>query len=78
MSIRDTSYVDSYIKRLKKLWRGNPNYSLGQLIASTMNYQQIFYYSDEEFMHVLESAYLKIAEENLAKSKKANSGGKSN
>lgn len=75
--MRDSIYIDSYIKRLKKLWKNYPNIALGTLIASAMNYQQIYYYSDEELLRVLEQHYPIIASQTPVKNKKGNSGGDS-
>lgn len=70
MSKRDTTYIEDKLKRLKKIWRGFPDLRLGQIIGNCVNYQQLYYLSDEELITIIESKYLAAAESNLLEKKK--------
>lgn len=73
--MRDSTYIDSKLKRLKKVWKGLPDLRLGQLIGSCVNYQQLYYLSDDELLAFIENKYLAIAEANIAEAKKHKADG---
>lgn len=68
--IRDTSYIDDKLKRLKKIWRAFPELRLGQIIGNCVNYPQLYYLSDDEILKIIESQYLEQAEARLIEKKK--------
>ena len=73
--MRDSAYIDSKLKRLKKIWKGLPDLRLGQLIGSCVNYQQLYYLSDDELLAFIENKYLAIAEANIIEAKKRKADG---
>ena len=72
---RDTPYIDDKLKRLKKIWRGFPELRLGQIIGNCVNYQQLYYLSDDDLIRIIESKYLEMAERNIAEARKRNASG---
>ena len=70
MMARDTLYMESVLKRLKKIWRAFPDMTLGQILATCANYSQIYYLSDEALLKMIEDRYLAEAEIRLRDKKK--------
>lgn len=72
---RDVAYIDDKLKRLKKIWKGLPELRLGQILGNCVNYQQLYYLSDEDLLNIIERRYLTIAEKNIAEAKRKNAFG---
>ena len=58
--MRDVAYIDAFMRRFKKIWKKFPNMRFGQFIANCLNYQQIYYLSDEDIIKIIEDSYNKI------------------
>lgn len=58
--MRDPARIDKVLKEIKKIWKEFPDLRLGQLIGNCMNYSQIYYIEDEDFIKLLDAAYLPI------------------
>ncbi len=52
--MRDPKRIDRMIETLRKVWKRNPNWRLGQLIVNAMGVDRIFYVEDSALENELE------------------------
>ena len=48
------------MRRLKKIWKQFPDLRFGQLLGNCVNFQQLYYFSDEELITFIERTYAKV------------------
>lgn len=56
--MRDPERIDDILRRLKLVWKENPDLRLGQLLLSVIKMDRLFYVEDEKLILLLEDYFM--------------------